>query len=74
MSAEMGKRFFDRNIRAGLSENRSPNRAIRQSLADIVLKQKERPDVFVFNHNGVTLAAERLELVDGKARITEPRP
>lgn len=74
MYREMGLRFFERNIRAGLSGERAPNRAIRQTLGRIVLQGQEAPEVFVFNHNGVTVAAERLEISDdGKAIITEPR-
>jgi hypothetical protein len=74
MYREMGPRFFERNIRAGLSADRPPNRAIRQTLGRIVLQGQEPPEVFVFNHNGVTIAAERLEISDeGKATITEPR-
>lgn len=69
----LGQRFLDRNIRSGLSAENPPNRKIREALADIVLKQKSPPDVFSFNHNGVTLAAEQLHLVDGRAVINVPR-
>jgi hypothetical protein len=73
MFQDMGQRFFERNIRAGLSAERPPNRAIRQSLAKIVLKEQEAPDVFAFNHNGVALAAERFKFDEGIATLTEPR-
>ncbi len=69
----IGQRFFSRNIRSGLSENTPPNRKIREALSDIVIRCKEMPEVFTFNHNGVTLAAERLEMQDGTATITVPR-
>ncbi|MCY2963792.1 MAG: AIPR family protein [Planctomycetota bacterium] len=69
----MGQRFLDRNIRSGLSADNPPNRKIREALSDIVLKQKYSPDVFSFNHNGVTLAAERLQFEDGRSMIHVPR-
>lgn len=69
----LGQRFLDRNIRSGLSGDNPPNRKIREALSDIVLKQKCPPDVFSFNHNGVTLAAEKLELIAGRAVINVPR-
>jgi hypothetical protein len=69
----IGQKFFDRNIRAGLSADNPPNRKIREALADIVLKQKESPEVFSFNHNGITLAAEKVIFKDGKATIRVPR-
>lgn len=69
----IGQKFFDRNIRAGLSADNPPNRKIREALADIVLKQKESPEVFAFNHNGITLAAEQVVFKDGQAVIRVPR-
>jgi hypothetical protein len=73
MYRDMRQRFFERNIRAGLSEDQAPNRAIRKSLKEIVLDQTEPPSVFAFNHNGVTLFAERFERTDDAFEITEPR-
>jgi|LQYC01.1.fsa_nt_gi hypothetical protein len=69
----IGHKFFDRNIRAGLSADNPPNRKIREALADIVLKQKDSPEVFAFNHNGITLAAEQVVFRDGQAIIKVPR-
>jgi len=69
----IGQRFLDRNIRAGLSADNPPNRKIREALADIVIKQCVDPGIFTFNHNGVTLAAERVDFEEGKARIRSPR-
>ena len=69
----LGQRFFDRNIRAGLNANNPPNRKIREALTEIVLKQKETPGVFAFNHNGITLAVEHIDFQDGKATIRVPR-
>ncbi len=68
----MGQRFFERNIRAGLSEDEAPNRAISRSLRQI-LEGKLDPRMFAFNHNGVTISAERMESVADDFRITEPR-
>lgn len=69
----IGQRFFERNIRAGLSADNPPNRKIREALADIVLRQKDSPEVFAFNHNGITLAAEKVTFRDGQAVIRVPR-
>lgn len=67
------ERCLDRNIRSGLSPDNPPNRKIREALGEIVLKQSIPPDVFAFNHNGVTLAAEKIEFVDGRAILHVPR-
>jgi hypothetical protein len=69
----LGLRFLDRNIRFGLSPDNPPSIKMREALTDIVLKQKVKPDVFAFNHNGVTLAAEQLAFEDGHAVIKVPR-
>jgi hypothetical protein len=42
-------------------------------LARIILKQEDPASVFVFNHNGVTLAAEKVQFEEGRCTITEPR-
>lgn len=73
MYKEMGSRFFNRNIRFGLSAEKSPNRALRHAFGRIVLQGEDPPSVFAFNHNGVALSAERIEFEDGKCTITEPR-
>jgi hypothetical protein len=67
------QRFFDRNIRAALSVDKAPNKRIRSALADIVLQGKEQPSVFAFRHNGVTIAAERIEEKDGSLLLHVPR-
>jgi hypothetical protein len=72
MYKEMGQRLFDRNIRAGLSDERPVNRALRAALKD-VLGGRTSPHDFVFNHNGVTVFAEKVEFADGRAILTEPR-
>jgi hypothetical protein len=73
MYKEMGQRFFSRNIRSGLSEEEAVNRSIQQSLQDAVLEGRTDPSCFAFNHNGVTLAADAVRVVDGVTTITEPR-
>jgi hypothetical protein len=73
MYRDMEYRFFERNIRASLSEDESPNRAMTKALRDIILDEKELPSVFAFNHNGVTLYAEHIEHDGGICEITEPR-
>lgn len=73
MYRDMGIRFFERNIRGGLSESKAANRAVSQAFHDIVFDKKEPPTVFPFYHNGVTIFAERLERVGDQFEITEPR-
>jgi len=73
MYQDMDQRFFERNIRAALPEDKAVNRSIRKSLRRIVIEDKDDPRVFAFNHNGVTLFAEALSLGDPQAQITEPR-
>jgi hypothetical protein len=73
MFEEMRQRLFDRNIRSGLTGDESPNRAITRSLREIVLDEKADPAVFLFNHNGITMFAQKLEREDGCYKITEPR-
>lgn len=73
MYAAMGQRFFERNIRAALSADQSVNRCIARALKRIVILGEHDPSVFAFNHNGVTLSAEKLERQDGQFRVTEPR-
>jgi hypothetical protein len=73
MYNEMGQRFFERNIRAALSENEAVNRSIQQSFKRMVLDGREDPRIFAFNHNGVTLSAEALTASDGQMKLTEPR-
>jgi len=70
---DMGKHFFERNIRYGLGSGEAVNRAISRSLKEIVLDAKESPDVFAFNHNGISLFAEKVEQVDGTYHIVSPR-
>lgn len=69
----LGQRFFDRNIRAGLSPDNAPNRKIREALDRIVIKETEQPSVFVFRHNGVTLAAEKVRASEGGLILHVPR-
>ena len=56
----------------GLSPDRPANKHLRTALKDI-LEGKSPPDEFIFNHNGVTLSAENIEFIDGRAILTEPR-
>ena len=69
----LGQKFFDRNIRATLSPDNAPNKKIRDALDRIVLKEAEEPSIFVFRHNGITLAAERVRITDGKLTLHVPR-
>jgi len=73
MHKSMGPRFFDSNIRYGLGESEAVNRAISNALKQIILDQVEEPSVFAFNHNGVTLYAERVEPIEDGYQLTAPR-
>ena len=73
MHAALGSNFFDRNIRYGLGESEAVNRAISKALRQIVIDRSEDPSTFSFNHNGITLFAERVENVDGDWQLTQPR-
>jgi len=69
----LGPRFFDSNIRYGLGESEAVNRAISNALKLIIMDQSEEPTVFAFNHNGVTLFAERVDPLEDGFQLTAPR-
>ena len=73
MHTELGSRFFDSNIRYGLGDSEAVNRAITKALRQIVIDKSEEPSVFAFNHNGITLFAERVEENDDQWNLTAPR-
>jgi hypothetical protein len=73
MHRDLGPRFFDSNIRYGLGEGEAVNRAISAALKKIMIDRTEQPSVFAFDHNGITLFAERVEHADGQCRLTAPR-
>ncbi len=73
MHKALGSHFFDHNIRYGLGESEAVNRAIVRTLREIVLDQTEDSSVFAFNHNGITLYAERFESHEGQFQLTAPR-
>lgn len=72
MYEEMGHRLFEKNIRAGLSPENSPNRSIRKSLKNIISNQED-PLNFAFHHNGITISATNVQIENGMISITEPR-
>lgn len=78
MFVAMKERFLDRNIRSLLA-GRKPgvdtavNRRLLKAFEEIVITRKAEPDIFAFNHNGVTLFAEMMDGSDGNYKITEPR-
>jgi hypothetical protein len=75
MHAMLGQKFFDSNIRYGLGEGEAEavNRAISGALKKIVIDRTDNPSVFAFDHNGITLFAERFEASDENCLITAPR-
>ena len=70
---DIGPRFFDRNIRYGLGENEAVNRAISKALRQVIVDRVDDPSTFAFNHNGITIFAERFEPAGDKWRLTAPR-
>lgn len=73
MHRSIGARFFDSNIRYGLGEGEAVNRAIGRTLKSIVIDQTEQPNIFAFNHNGITLFAEQVQKEDAHWMLTAPR-
>ncbi len=69
----LGLTFLNRNIRAGLSAENPPNKRIREALSNIVMKALEAPEVFTFNHNGITVAAENVQVAEGRLTLKVPR-
>lgn len=69
----LGPHFFDSNIRYGLGESEAVNRAISNALKLIILDRSEHPNTFAFNHNGVTLYAEKVDPLEEGFRLTTPR-
>jgi len=70
---EMGNRFFETNIRSFLDEDTHTNRSLNHAFESILLEGTRDPLVFAFDHNGVTIYAEKVEETDGKLTLTEPR-
>src|SRR5689334_1043739 len=73
MHTALGSKFFDHNIRYGLGESEAVNRAISKALRAIIIDKADDPSTFAFNHNGITLYAERMEEGAGGWKITAPR-
>lgn len=73
MFLQMRSRLFEKNIRSGLSSDNAPNRAIKKTLKDIILDNTLDAEYFTFNHNGVTIYAEKIEAENGQTKIIEPR-
>lgn len=73
MHLNLGSKFFDRNIRAGLSPDNPPNRKIREALGNIAIRKTESPELFAFHHNGITIAALQVDFAKDKAVLRVPR-
>jgi hypothetical protein len=73
MFNQLGDRFFEKNIRCGVSNGKMTRQEIRKSLEQ-VLTNKEPVENFAFYHNGVTLTAQQIELQNNRLLLmTEPR-
>ena len=73
MYRDLEKRFFERNIRYGLGGTEFVNRSISRSLKAIIVDSTQSASAFAFNHNGITIFAEKLEYSPGQYTITSPR-
>ncbi|MEP7162353.1 MAG: AIPR family protein [Candidatus Moraniibacteriota bacterium] len=69
----MQARLFERNIRFGLGQEVSANRSLRKAFERIVIAGLDSPALFAFNHNGITLSAQKIDFNDGESYVTEPR-
>ncbi len=77
MHADLGDRFFEKNIRCGVSNGKMTKHEIKNSLKRI-LASEEPAENFTFYHNGVTLTAQQVELKNNNSKhhvlaMTEPR-
>ena len=72
MYSELGEKFFEKNIRCGLSDTTMTSNEIRNSLKRI-LADDELPEHFTFYHNGVALTAQALEFGPQSISMAEPR-
>ncbi len=73
MHSILGPRFFDSNIRYGLGDGEAVNRSISAALRKIVIDQSQDPSVFAFDHNGITLFAEKFERGEEHCTLVAPR-
>ena len=73
MYQSLGSHFFDRNVRYGLGASETVNRAISQTLREIVIDETKDPAAFTFNHNGVTLYAEGVDEEPDELTLSSPR-
>lgn len=69
----IGSKFFDRNVRYGLGEGKSVNRAVIKTLQAIVIEQSQDASTFAFNHNGVTIFADNVDVESEKIILHSPR-
>lgn len=70
---EMGLRFLERNIRFGLGNRKYVNQVLRRAFQQATSDGETTARLFVFHHNGITLAAEAEAAIDGGLSLTEPR-
>ncbi len=73
MFEAMGTRFFESNIRSILAEDTPTNRSLQRAFERVLLTGETDPLSVAFDHNGVTLSAERADEQAGVLRLTEPR-
>ena len=73
MHKAIGSRFFDRNVRYGLGDGKSVNRAVVKTLQSIAIDRSLSPSTFAFNHNGITIFAENVDDEDGEVILHSPK-
>jgi AIPR protein len=72
MYEKMGLRLFQKNIRAGLTWDTPPNRALKTTFQEIA-SGKTSAKAFVFRHNGVSIEVSAFTDNGQTAELTEPR-
>ena len=70
--ADLRWQFFERNIRAALAPEESVNVALKTAIRRIA-EGRDPAEVFAFNHNGVTMSAEAVEIQGEQWKVTTPR-
>jgi hypothetical protein len=70
---ELGARFFERNIRFGYDTDGYVNNALLRAFRRIILEEEDDPSVFAFDHNGISMYAEKVEPRGDECVLVSPR-
>lgn len=72
MYAELGEKFFEKNIRCGITDETMTSQEIKNSLKRMFAGE-DSTEHFTFYHNGVALTAQGLDFDSRSIKMTEPR-